>query len=102
MIDLDDIKNNAEAATKGKWELRDNSLICVPNDPWGPDRIAYASGHNAEHIVSVSPDVVLQMIERIRNAEKIMYILLNHFVDKDVKREAFNNHHKKWKTPNDR
>lgn len=97
MIDLEELKKKAEAATPGPWERHNaadvftplgaesrNSIACDNNDGWhiadcsqGPtsvngELIEMDFGErraNADFIAAANPAVVLELIERLERAE---------------------------------
>ena len=75
--DLDDLEAKARAATPGPWYANKASPgrfeVCVPPLPHGhtnaPGWIAEASQKNVRHIAACSPDVILPMIEELRQLQ---------------------------------
>lgn len=78
-IDLDTIERLARAATPGPWPIamtsadnRDMGHARGPEHP-RPDRMSWhpQTEIDAAYIAAVSPDVVLEMVARLRKAEAV-------------------------------
>lgn len=78
-MNLDDIEKKAKAATPGPWANKWSSNYPFYVDVRKPapslskhdaERPTYWRVQDAEYIAAVSPDVVLKLIERLRDAEE--------------------------------
>lgn len=78
LLDLDDLKAKALAATPGSWEFHADDGSALDADvviafPWGNGRevtvASWASASDSDHIAAFDPPTVLALIERVERAE---------------------------------
>lgn len=85
-LNLDDLERKARAATRGTWRKANNRCAHVVSDEEGlriaqcgdykDKEVAKFSGDrwnsDAEHIAACSPDVILELIERLKAVESAL------------------------------